>query len=389
MKETLRQLYAFSVPSLLLLCAASLAVNARVLLSAYWIRRPLSPTLHISLSLAAADGFASAVLAAGLTVNSLLARWQHDQCVLLLLEALRLAGVIITVAHLLALAANHYLGILRPLHYLTIMTHRNTAACIAALWLLPTFFFFAYFSFVPDQGFQSPECHYTFLRQYKFRAVFSSLFFGPLLLMLLIYSHIFVIVQRHQASRLRFSRMKYVQEWNCPQKKRSRQMARNVKAVYTTLLILGSYLVALMPAVLIFVLYCDDCLYPLPTRTNERINMFFIFTTVNFLVILKTLINPIIYAARMHEIKAATKRMNATVRGVCCQRAAGRREAESEAGGGAGSSSEATQLRQLSGSAGPSSFRMRSLRSPSRNGSLRASARRTSGLRHEQIGVAL
>lgn len=31
--------------------------------------------------------------------------------------------------------------------------------------------------------------------------------------------------------------------------------------------------------------------------------MFFIYTVINGLIILKTLVNPIIYAARMHEIK--------------------------------------------------------------------------------------
>lgn len=33
------------------------------------------------------------------------------------MEAIRLAAVIVTVFHLLALAVNHYIGIARPLHY--------------------------------------------------------------------------------------------------------------------------------------------------------------------------------------------------------------------------------------------------------------------------------
>ena len=35
----------------------------------------------------------------------------------LTLEAIRLAAVIVTVVHLLALAINHYIGIAKPLHY--------------------------------------------------------------------------------------------------------------------------------------------------------------------------------------------------------------------------------------------------------------------------------
>ncbi|XP_049827810.1 uncharacterized protein LOC126267042 isoform X2 [Schistocerca gregaria] len=156
-----RLLYLYSVPALLLLCAASVAVNARVLVAARWLRRPLSPTLRISLSLAAADAFASTMFAAGLLLNSLLKAAAHQQvneCLLLTVEALRLSGIIATVAHLLALATNHYLGILRPLHYPAIMTPRNTSASIVVLWLLPAAFFFGYFSLVPGQGFQSPGC---------------------------------------------------------------------------------------------------------------------------------------------------------------------------------------------------------------------------------------
>lgn len=36
---------------------------------------------------------------------------------MLVLEAIRMAAVIVTVLHLLALAVNHYIGIARPLHY--------------------------------------------------------------------------------------------------------------------------------------------------------------------------------------------------------------------------------------------------------------------------------
>lgn len=155
----LEQLYTYTVPVLILLCAISVMINVRILVSVYWVRRPVSPTLHISLSLAGADAFASAILGLGLALNSLL-RAPLDPCVALVIEAFREAGIIVTVAHLLALAANHYLGILRPLHYLSIMTHRKTALSIAVLWLLPVAFFFSYFVLVEDQGFQTSDCRH-------------------------------------------------------------------------------------------------------------------------------------------------------------------------------------------------------------------------------------
>lgn len=145
---------------------------------------------------------------------------------------------------------------------------------------------------------------FRFLLLSKFRIIFSSMFFGPLLLMVFIYTHIFVIVRRHQQGRLRFSKLNH--SYCNHQKHRqqqTQQMTRNVKAIYTTLLILGSYVVGLMPAVLVFILICDDCVFPFQTTSQGRKNMFFVYVFVNFLVILKSLLNPIIYAARMQEIK--------------------------------------------------------------------------------------
>ncbi|XP_047115809.1 beta-3 adrenergic receptor-like [Schistocerca piceifrons] len=378
-----------SVPALIVLCMVSLSVNARVLVSVCWIRRPLSPTLHISLSLAGADLFASAALATGLMLNSLFKalHLQQDQCLQFTVEALRLTGIIAAVAHLLALAANHYLGILRPLHYPAIMTHRNTSACIALLWLLPAAFFFVYFSSVPGQGYQSPTCNYDFLLFCKFRATFSSLFFGPLLLMAIIYAHIFVIVRRHQASRLRFSRRhrgsqrRAHHHHHAPHQHHhqhqhsNQQMARSVKAIRTTLLILGSYVIGLMPGVLVFVLVCADCPFPFPETPRDKFRMFFIYTTVNFLIILKTLLNPIIYAARMQEIKAATRRMMASARRTCrwcaplLEVAGG---AEESAGAGAGAVAGGTTELSLvrCASLGPRAA-ARCSRSSSANGSLR------------------
>lgn len=155
----LKPLYQYTVPALLFLCVLSVIYNIRILVSIFWIRRPVSSTLHISLSLAAADAFTSVTIGAGLLFNSLM-QGSLGSCASLLLEAFRLTGIIATVGHLLALAMNHYLGIMRPLHVRSIMTYRNIAVIIALLWLLPAAFFFSYFSLVDGQGFQSFDCQH-------------------------------------------------------------------------------------------------------------------------------------------------------------------------------------------------------------------------------------
>ena len=76
-------------------------------------------------------------------------------CTILTLEAVRLGSVIVTVVHLLALAINHYIGIMRPLHYAAIMTKRTVSVCIIAMWISPNILIFTYFSCNENQGFQA------------------------------------------------------------------------------------------------------------------------------------------------------------------------------------------------------------------------------------------
>ncbi|XP_065338945.1 melanocortin receptor 5-like [Cloeon dipterum] len=295
----IRTFYLYTIPPMLFLCLVTFIVNSVIVASSRWIRRPLSPTISISISLAMADAYASLVVAVGLVINSLLpvgfrvSLGDNVICYALALEAFRLGGIISSIAHLTALAVNHYIGILRPLHYASTMTPRTTSVVILLLWVLPIAFFFIYFSSMPDMGFRSPHCAYTFILYKKFRYVVFSMFFTPLLIMGAIYCHIFIIVRRHQASRRRFQN--------------SNQLARSVKAVKTTVMIMGTYVVGWMPAVLVFCLVCADCVYHFDTAS--RVTMLYIYTTINFLYILKTLVDPIIYAARMHEIKLALRKM--------------------------------------------------------------------------------
>ncbi|XP_011315081.1 G-protein coupled receptor 12 isoform X1 [Fopius arisanus] len=316
----MRLLYFYGTLPLIFFCIISIAVNVKILGCVYWIRRPLSPTLQISLSLAGADAFSSAALGIGLVGNSFIPeglglKLPGTRCFLLGLEVIRIGAVIITLGHLVTLAINHYLGILKPLHYLSIMTHRMTTCLTILLWTLPLCFFMAYFNLIENEGFQSPGCkNITFLLKKNFRVMFGSLFFGPFVLMVCIYAHIFHIVRKHQASRLRFSRVGLSFRRNGSNKIHQNTyhlLAKNIKAIRTTLLILGSFMIGWMPATFLFVFVCDDCL--LPFDWISKYPRFLVYSASHCLLILKTIVNPIIYAARMHEIQVATKRMRSSL----------------------------------------------------------------------------
>lgn len=65
-------LYASIVPVMLFFCVLAVLVNLLIVISARWCRKPMSPTLYFSISLALADAYAAGILATGLVINSLL-----------------------------------------------------------------------------------------------------------------------------------------------------------------------------------------------------------------------------------------------------------------------------------------------------------------------------
>ncbi|KAL1456414.1 hypothetical protein WDU94_001145 [Cyamophila willieti] len=157
--HTMMLLYTWAVPLLIVLCIVCIVFNMILVMSICWIRKPLSPTLYISVSLAGTDMYTLFLLGTGLVINSYLPL-VFDYiisytCVFITVEALRLSAILITMLHLLFLALNHYLGILKPLHYPSIMTHRHVTLLIVVMWTLPNVFMFSIFSIVPDQLFHN------------------------------------------------------------------------------------------------------------------------------------------------------------------------------------------------------------------------------------------
>ncbi|GFQ80677.1 g_PROTEIN_RECEP_F1_2 domain-containing protein [Trichonephila clavata] len=294
-EDNVKILYQTVVPVMLTACFLSMLFNLVIVFSVKWVRR-LSPTLYLSLSLAVADAYASLVIGIGLVINSLLPTVYgmnlglFNHCYILVLEAFRLGGVVIIVLHLLALAVNHYIGILKPLHYAATVTRRTAIIAIAAMWVIPVVFFLTYFSLVPNDGFQSHYCsRVDFLLRVPFRVTTSVLFFVPLVLMSGMYTHMFILVRKHQRGLL--------------QTPTSRQLHKNVKATITTLLILGTYILGWMPAVLYFILTCLDCPVPypeIPLWVRIPTGIF-----INSMIVVKSFVDPIIYVVRMPEIKNA------------------------------------------------------------------------------------
>ncbi|XP_055340420.1 5-hydroxytryptamine receptor 1F-like [Paramacrobiotus metropolitanus] len=329
----LSSIYLIMGPVFLALCALAFLGNALILSTVFFIRKKqLTPTLMFSLSLAAADAVAAAAMGVGILVNNILfwnihVDMEYRACIQFVVEALRLSGMVCSALHFMALAINHWMGITKPLHYASRMTRQNAAICIAVMWILPDVIFFIYFVSIPDEGFRSPYCQRDdFAHKFAFRFFVSALFFAPLILMSVVYFHVFLEIHLHQkklstldcsaanyntnnvsssggsvsvsgsmsvtASQLASTERSYRDE--------KRRMASNTRALITTLIILFVYLIGWLPAVINYLLVCYDCVIPLSISLCIRLPTNII---VNLLILLKFLVYPIIYTARIREIR--------------------------------------------------------------------------------------
>ncbi|KAL3284835.1 hypothetical protein HHI36_018974 [Cryptolaemus montrouzieri] len=99
----------------------------------------------------------------------------------------------------------------------------------------------------------------------------------------------------------------------------------NFRAVYTTLIILGSCFMGWMPALLLYTLTCSqDCFISgeLLEKFNQNYPRHIVMVRFfdNEMLFLKMIANPIIYSIRMREIKEGTRQMHNVVMHHLCGR---------------------------------------------------------------------
>lgn len=67
--KNVTEIYQIWAPVLIFFCALTFFVNVFIVVAARWMRRPLTPTMYFSLSLAAADAIASLTVGLGLVFH--------------------------------------------------------------------------------------------------------------------------------------------------------------------------------------------------------------------------------------------------------------------------------------------------------------------------------
>ncbi len=266
------------------------------------------PYIAFILSLVISDAFASFLLGFQLLFGSYLPVVHNvsiDVCFLLAAEALKLAGIIITVFHLLIMVSIHLAGVVNPVKFKEYLTLRACRILVLLLWAIPLVGIKVTFMAIPGQGFQRDNTtgeHCTkfhFLSAMPFRAAYSTFIIVPTAAIIFLYLFFHSMLwRRRDVTKSSISR-------------------QNIRAARVTFLIILTCTCGWLPAVVNHLVVCNvGCLYKYEEFSREYL---FIMHAVGYLlVILKSFSNPLIFAFRQANIQHALIRLHVFV--CCCCR---------------------------------------------------------------------
>ena len=219
------------------------------------------------------------------------------RCVFIVIKALNTTSLCITLLNLMGMAIDHYLAILRPLHYPTLMNPKRAKCLIIFLWILALVcgfsdFMSAYPKFLRYKD-RYNYCEFVYLTKYQDEYPLFVIALVCLLVMTFTYFRMLMAVkQRHQ----------YIGPVG-------QEMSRNKKAIFTTLLILGTFVLCWLPMcifqiVLIIQVKLDE--------DKVRHIMMALIKADQYLLdllLLNAILDPIIYAVRMREVQYGYRKM--------------------------------------------------------------------------------
>ncbi|XP_074658886.1 adenosine receptor A2b-like [Tubulanus polymorphus] len=211
-------------------------------------------------------------------------------------------SLVVTLLNIVAMALDHYLAIIRPLHYPIMMTRAKAIAGIAIIWTLTTVLAFsdwiAIAVYLPANATITDVCLRTNSDRYMPQFIMLPLMIVTLITIVLIYTKILVEIRRH-----------HQRATNNP------DLQKNRKALVTTLCIMGSYCVLWMPYFLFDCILTIRRVVSRHSFTRDEITRLVTWTNyLNMLVFLNALMDPIIYAIRMAEVQRSYVRLLNRVR---------------------------------------------------------------------------
>lgn len=288
---------------MLILCAFALITNSVSIIAVSHVRHSLTTHLKLIINLAVSDIFivlsvlmhilnkifnsAMSPLSIGFTEpNSRLL----SACSIAGINSINIMSFLIVLLNLLAMAADHYIAIMKSFHYPYIMSRRRGYMLIAAMWITATLGGFSNF-LIGTIGYKSQTlfnyCEYIMYDSYHAEFLVFGVTIICLFTMTFIYTRIFIEVKRIQA------KMPSIPNYTL----------HNKKALTTTLLIIGAFVICWLP----------NCLFQLAMIVEIHLHkraVYKVFSTFvlvsKYLYILQLancFLDPIIYAVRLKTVQ--------------------------------------------------------------------------------------
>lgn len=226
-------------------------------------------------------------------------------CSSMMSKALNSTGLNISLMNLMAMAFDHYMAIIRPLHYPSQMTKRTAYILITVMWVTAIILgfsdFFTGVNIYKQNHTNYNYCEATYKSKYQDEYTVFSMAILATIVLLLIYSRIYIKIKLHQRPG----------ETNPAKTKTSvrNDMKRNVRASVTTLLILGTFMICWLPTciyqiALVIQIKLDKTKLYAWSSTLILIDKYFLD-----LLLVNSIADPVIYAIRMYDVQMGYRRL--------------------------------------------------------------------------------
>ena len=289
----------------------AIVANVMSLLALYHIRNRLNSRYRLIISLTMSDLFigASVVLhSVNRVMNPLWLTQGSDvhriasSCSLVLLRALNTTALNISLLNLMGMSIDHYIAISRPLHYPKLMCESRVRCMILALWAVAGVCGFSdvisgVFHVTDPAYAEYNYCEVTFLNGYHAEYIMLAIAVVCLVVMSVMYSSIYRRVRNRRA----------------PGERNAHKLddTRNQRALVTTLLIMGSFIICWIPGCLFQVVMIirvrsvGEDIYSDP----QLIHLLRVDKYLLLLLLLNSICDPIIYTVRTSEVQLGYRRM--------------------------------------------------------------------------------
>ena len=236
-----------------------------------------------------------------------------SRCGFMIVKGLNTMGLNVTLMNLMAMALDHYLAIIRPLHHKMLLNARRCKCLIVFLWIAAAVTGFSDFlSPLPKMADYYAGvynyCEYAWLTKYQEEYTVFATAGACLFLMLGMYIRIYLAVRgrmAHTASSSSSSRLP------------RQQQSHSRRTLFTTLIIIGSFVVCFLPSVLFQLLLLVLSKINMELLSSIYKALLVIDNYLYDLMLLNTLLDPIIYASRITEIQRGYRLIIAR---CCCRR---------------------------------------------------------------------